>query len=65
MCALQVIIVGDLNIAASQQDVHAKLDYEAMYSAEEKALLRALLRDYRDVWRERHPDRDRRIHGVG
>jgi exonuclease III len=52
----QVIIAGDLNIAASQKDVHSKLDYSKMYSPEEKALLGALLRDYHDVWRELHPD---------
>eukprot|EP00884_Botryococcus_braunii_P000520 jgi/Botrbrau1/10469/Bobra.0133s0075.1 len=52
----EVIIVGDLNIAASQMDVHHKYDYSAMYSPEEKALLQDLLRDYHDTWRELHPD---------
>ncbi|KAK9908864.1 hypothetical protein WJX75_003939 [Coccomyxa subellipsoidea] len=52
----QVIIVGDLNIAASQKDVHSKLDYNRMYSQEEKALLHSLLHDYTDIWRLRHPD---------
>ncbi len=53
---LQVIIVGDLNVAASQADVHRKLNYERMYSRAEKEALQALLRDYTDVWRQLHPD---------
>lgn len=28
---VQVIIVGDLNVAASQQDVHSKYSYDKMY----------------------------------
>ncbi|KAK9846503.1 hypothetical protein WJX81_005404 [Elliptochloris bilobata] len=52
----QVIVVGDLNVAASQRDVHAKLSWEDMYGAEEKAGLAALLRALPDVWRLRHPD---------
>lgn len=52
----QVIIVGDLNIAASQKDVHERWDYSKMYSPEEKALLHGLLGDYHDTWRELHPD---------
>ena len=55
---LQVIIVGDLNIAASQADVHKKLNYERMYSKAEKEALQALLRDYTDVWRQLHPEVD-------
>ncbi len=52
----QVVVVGDLNVAASQRDVHAKLCWENMYGAEEKAELAALLRALPDVWRLRHPD---------
>lgn len=48
--------MGDLNIAASQQDVHEKLDREAMYSAQEKKLFDSLLADFTDVWRQQHPD---------
>ena len=55
---LQVIIVGDLNVAASQADVHKKLNYERMYSKAEKEALQALLRDYTDVWRQLHPEVD-------
>lgn len=50
------MIVGDLNVAASQQDVHAKLSWDAMYGPEEKALMAQLLGSFRDVWRLRHPD---------
>lgn len=54
--AAQVVVVGDLNAAASQRDVHAKLCWDDMYGAEEKAELAALLRALPDVWRLRHPD---------
>lgn len=50
--------MGDLNVAASQADVHKKLNYERMYSSAEKEALLALLRDYTDVWRQMHPDVD-------
>ena len=56
VCIAQVLIVGDLNIAASQQDVHDKLDREVMYSAHEKNLFDSLLADFTDVWRQQHPD---------
>jgi hypothetical protein len=39
---LQVIIVGDLNVAASQQDCHYLIKHEKCYNAEELALLSAL-----------------------
>lgn len=52
----QVIIVGDLNVAASQKDVHSKLKYDRMYSPEEKALFHSLLNDYTDAWRLQHPE---------
>lgn len=55
---MQVIIVGDLNVAASQADVHKKLVYGRMYSKAEKEALQALLRDYTDIWRQLHPDVD-------
>jgi hypothetical protein len=54
----QVVIVGDLNVASSQKDVHRKLDYGRMYSPDEKAILHSLLSNYHDVWRLRHPDVD-------
>ncbi len=55
---VQVIIVGDLNVAASQADVHKKYSYDRMYSAAEKEALQALLNDYTDIWRRLHPDAD-------
>ena len=54
--ALQVIVTGDLNIAASQLDVHANADYSRMYSAEEKRLFGRLLECLTDTWRLQHPD---------
>ena len=52
------MIVGDLNVAASQADVHKKYSYDRMYSAAEKEALQALLNDYTDIWRRLHPDAD-------
>ena len=49
-------MVGDLNVAASQRDVHGKLCWADMYGAEEKAEMAALLSALPDVWRLRHPD---------
>ncbi|KAK9819914.1 hypothetical protein WJX72_003899 [[Myrmecia] bisecta] len=51
----EVLIVGDLNVAASQRDVHPKFSYEALYSEEENQAMHALLGEYTDVWRHRHP----------
>ncbi len=48
--------MGDLNVAASQRDVHAKLCWADMYGDDEKAEMAALLRLLPDVWRLRHPD---------
>jgi len=48
-------VVGDLNVAASQRDVHAKLCWADMYGDDEKAEMAALLRLLPDVWRLRHP----------
>ena len=50
-----MLIVGDLNIAASQRDVFREWDRETMYDAEEKALFAGLLAGYADVWRRLHP----------
>lgn len=51
----QVVIVGDLNIAASPLDVHPVIGYENLYCEEEKRLLALLLADYCDAWRQLHP----------
>ena len=53
---LQVLIVGDFNIAATQQDVHDKLDREAMYPKHEKDLFDSILTEFTDVWRKLHLD---------
>ncbi len=55
-CLLQVLIVGDLNIAATQQDVYDKLNREKMYPEHEKDLFDSLLTEFTDVWRKLHPD---------
>lgn len=52
----QVMIVGDLNIAASPNDVHPSMDWARMYHSEEVAAFRALLADLTDVWRLQNPD---------
>lgn len=51
-----MLLVGDLNIAAGQQDVHDKLDREQMYPTAEKELFASLLTELTDVWRKLHPD---------
>ena len=51
-----MLLVGDLNIAAAQQDVHDKLDREQMYPQAEKDLFASLLTELTDVWRKLHPD---------
>ena len=45
-----------MNIAVSPKDVHAKFEWSAMYPPEELEVMRAILRDYTDVWRLQHPD---------
>lgn len=52
----EVLLVGDFNIAATQQDVHDKLDRAAMYPQHEKELFDSVLAMFTDVWRKLHPD---------
>ncbi|KAK9857620.1 hypothetical protein WJX84_007343 [Apatococcus fuscideae] len=52
----QVIVVGDLNIAAGPNDVHPTFDYERIYTADERGALHALMGDLSDVWRLQHPE---------
>lgn len=54
----EVIIVGDLNVAATQKDCHHLIKHEKCYNAEELALLSALTSRYTDVWRRLHPNED-------
>ena len=51
-----MILVGDLNDAASQKDVHGGCNWEDMYNPAEKAVLQDLLEDLTDSWRLQHPD---------
>ena len=50
-----MVIVGDFNIAATQKDVHDKLDREAMYPKLEKELFDSILTMFTDIWRKLHP----------
>lgn len=43
-------------MAAGPMDVHSKMTYEGMYSAEEEAVFKEFLSDFSDVWRELHPE---------
>ncbi|EFJ48590.1 hypothetical protein VOLCADRAFT_104648 [Volvox carteri f. nagariensis] len=52
----QVVLVGDLNIAAERRDVHPTLDFDSMYDKQELAELSGLIAAYPDVWRHLHPD---------
>lgn len=52
----QVILMGDLNVAASELDVHGGCDYASMYSPAEKSVMQALLAELIDSWRLQHPD---------
>ncbi|GIM03777.1 hypothetical protein Vretimale_8394, partial [Volvox reticuliferus] len=52
----QVILVGDLNVAAERRDVHPSLNFDSMYDEEELAVLAGLRTSYIDVWRRLHPD---------
>jgi len=54
----EVMIVGDLNIAASQKDVHHFFNHDTWYTPEELAALKRLTSRYTDVWRELHPEED-------
>lgn len=59
MCRLQVIIVGDLNIAAEARDVHSALNWHTMYHPSELTALHDLMgpagSDCCDTWRHLHP----------
>lgn len=51
----QVLIVGDLNIAAAPCDAHQALSWERLYCPEELAALRSLFSRVDDAWRGLHP----------
>ena len=50
------MIVGDLNIAASQKDMHPTIRFEGLYHPQEVAVLQSILKTYTDVWRLQHPN---------
>ena len=51
-----MMIVGDLNIAASQNDMHPTISFENLYHHQEIAILQSILKTYTDVWRLQHPN---------
>jgi hypothetical protein len=51
----QVMLVGDLNLAATAADVHPKIGVDRKYTVEERDFMQQLLADYRDAWRHCHP----------
>ena len=50
-----MILVGDMNIAASTKDVHPALHWARMYHKEELSIMQAILSQYTDVWRKQNP----------
>jgi exonuclease III len=59
---MQVVIVGDFNIAAEKRDVHDALSWDTMYHPSELQALQALMgpegSNCRDTWRVLHPQTD-------
>lgn len=51
----QVVLVGDMNIAASTKDVHPALNWARMYHKEELSIMQGILSRYTDVWRKQNP----------
>ncbi|GAB4818347.1 hypothetical protein N2152v2_005393 [Parachlorella kessleri] len=52
----QVLLVGDFNVAAAPQDVHPTMNYDELYTLEERGAMLAFFKGYTDVWRRLHPD---------
>jgi exodeoxyribonuclease-3 len=53
----EVMIVGDLNLAADARDVHPRIGLEKHFTEEERAWLKGMLTDsggYTDIWRKLH-----------
>ncbi len=54
-----MVLIGDVNVAPSQRDLHASIGrWEDKYSAEERGALAEMLAAYPDLWRRGHPDAD-------
>jgi hypothetical protein len=56
---LQVVLVGDLNIASGPGDVHSSMDWQGMYHPSELSALEGLMgpegSGLTDAWRHTHP----------
>lgn len=42
-CLLQVVLVGDMNIASEQRDVHPTFNFQSCYSPQEVQLLHGMM----------------------
>lgn len=51
---LQVIAVGDFNVAAEQRDVHSAITWGTLYEQQELDALHALFDSCNDTWRHLH-----------
>lgn len=52
---LQVIAVGDFNVASEQHDVHSAITWDTLYEQQELDALHALFDSCTDTWRHLHP----------
>lgn len=50
-----MILVGDLNVAASTKDCHPSIGWSRMYHKEELAIMHSILWQYTDMWRKQNP----------
>jgi hypothetical protein len=58
LCMLQVIAVGDFNIAAEPRDVHSAMTWDTLYAPSELDALHQLTSTLTDTWRHLHPEQE-------
>jgi exonuclease III len=58
VCAMQVIAVGDFNIASEPRDVHSAITWDTLYAQSEMDALRQLTTTLTDTWRQLHPEQE-------
>lgn len=51
-----IVVVGDLNVVLSNDDLHEMYEVEEIYNEDERDCLRELLIDHVDTWRSLHPN---------
>jgi exonuclease III len=56
--AMQVIAVGDFNIAAEPRDVHSAITWDTLYAQSELDALHQLTSTLTDTWRQLHPEQE-------